>query len=110
MCDLTAQRYDLDKHRQEFQSATKAVIEQNAVLFQRMHGVAEEERRKATESRQQLMIQISGLVNAQAEAHESRLLEETLVLQKGTLDSNTTLESSIARYGKAIDSWDRKEG
>ena len=86
------------------------MMERNEALSQRMQQVVEEERRQSAEDRQQLLSQISNLINAQAEIQESRLAEKTALLQKSVLDSNTTLEGSVARYGEAMDTWDKKEG
>jgi kinesin family protein 11 len=107
---IDAQRDQSQKHRLELQDASRAAVEQNTIISRHMQEEIEEESRQAAEERQRLMFQIASLINAQAKAHESRLNQKTAQLQERMLETNATLENCVARYGHAMDDWDRNDG
>lgn len=86
------------------------MMEQNALLTNRIQEVIDEERQQAAEDRRNLLVQIGALIEAQAETQESRLAEKAELLKKGLLDANSTLGGSVDRYGESMDTWDEKEG
>ncbi|KAM0329371.1 hypothetical protein ACHAQA_004677 [Verticillium albo-atrum] len=107
---ITAQRAESLKLRLQLEKAAKTIAEQNASASSRMQEVMEGERKQAAVDRQNLLAQITSLVNAQAEVQESRLADKTAELQKSILESNTALETDVASYAEAMDVWDVKEG
>lgn len=74
-----------------------------------MQEALEEERRQAADDRQKLMAQITGLINAQADAQETRIAERATQVQKSISDSSVTLEGAFSTYATGMDSWDEKE-
>ncbi|KAL2757060.1 hypothetical protein ACRALDRAFT_1075762 [Sodiomyces alcalophilus JCM 7366] len=107
---ITLQREESDRLRRQLRDATDAVAAQNADIAASVQEVVEKERKQAAEDRETLLRQMASLINAQAEAQESRLAARAAQLQKRVLDSNTSLEDGIARYGRGMDEWDEKEG
>ncbi len=102
MQQLTAQRAESDKCRRQIQDAAAIMVKQNETLPLRIQNVIDDERRRASEDRQQLMNQITSLISAQAGAQESRLAEKTTLPQNDVLDFNTTFKVSVARYGDGM--------
>ncbi|TDZ33822.1 Kinesin-like protein bimC [Colletotrichum spinosum] len=107
---ITEQRSESDRLRQQLQSATDTIVEQNATISTQMQQVLDNERKQAAQERQNLLSQITGLINAHAETQETRLAEQTAQLQKSVEDSNTSLQGSAAQYFEDMDAWDSKEG
>ncbi|KAM0503916.1 Kinesin- protein 11 [Verticillium nonalfalfae] len=106
---IAAQRAESLKLRQQLEKATRTIAERNAANASRMQEVMEGERKQAAVDRQDLLTQITSLINAQAEVQESRLADKTAELQKSILASNTTLEKDVAAYGEGMDAWNSKE-
>ncbi|KAK7416644.1 Kinesin-related motor protein [Neonectria punicea] len=107
---IAVQRAEADNLRRQLQSATNTIVLQNASVSTRIQEALEEERRQAVEERQKLLSQITGLINTQAEAQETRLAEKASLIQKSVVESNTDLEEAVTQYGQGMESWDQKEG
>lgn len=107
---MTTQRSESDHLRRQLQSATNTIVLQNAGISTRIQETLEEERRQAADDRQKLIIQISALVNAQAETQETRLTDKVALIQKNMADSNNSLEEAVTHYGQGMETWDEKEG
>lgn len=107
---ITAQRSESDHLRRQLQSATNTIVLQNASISSRMQEALEDERRQAADDRQKLLTQIAGLVNAQAEAHDTRLADKASQIQKALVESNSSLEEAVTQYGEGMEIWDGKEG
>ncbi|OLN84318.1 Kinesin-like protein bimC [Colletotrichum chlorophyti] len=107
---ITEQRSESNRLRQQLQSATDTITEQNANISAQIRQVLDEERKQAAQDRQNLLAQITTLVNAQAETQETRMAEKAAQLQKSVLDSNVSLQGNMAQYSEDMDSWDTKEG
>lgn len=106
---ISAQRAESLRLRQQLEEATRTIAEQNAANASRMQEVMEGERIQAAVDRQDLLAQMTSLINAQAEVQESRLADKTAELQRSILASNTTLEKDVAAYGEGMDAWNSKE-
>ncbi|KAL3605840.1 Kinesin- motor protein [Fusarium poae] len=107
---ITAQRAECDNLKQQLQSATSTIVLQNATISSRIQDALTEERRLAVDDRQNLMAQISTLINAQAETQESRLQAKASEIQKTITSTSTSLEQAVESYGEGMSSWDLKEG
>ena len=107
---LVTQRSESERLRRQLQNAARTMMSQSDALSKRIQDVVEEERRAAAEDRQTLMAQIGALVNAQAEAQESRLAEKAALLRKDLRDASEGLGSSVETYDEAMGAWDEKEG
>lgn len=70
-----------------------------------MNQVLEEEKKQAAEDRDNLLLQITSLIKAQAETQEKRLEDKTAMLRKNILESNATLEKSVDNYQGEMESW-----
>lgn len=71
--------------------------------------VVEEERKQAAEDRLQLLSQISGLINAQADLRESRLAAKAGFIRDRVLESRQEFEDDLAGYSKGMEVWAENE-
>ena len=106
---ITTQRSEADTLRRQLQTATSAVVLQNGAISSRMQEALEEERRQAAEERQKLMSQISGLINAHADAQETRIADRAAQVQKSIGESSQTLETAVSQHAEDMEEWDSKE-
>ncbi|KAG6141048.1 hypothetical protein E4U10_007602 [Claviceps purpurea] len=106
---ITAQRSEADSLRRQLQSAMNTIALQNASLSTRVQEALEEERRQSAEDRQRLMMQMSSLFNAQAEAQEARLVDRVALIQRSVGESNTSMETAMMQYSQGMTSWDSNE-
>lgn len=67
------------------------------------------ERQQAALDRQQLLIQITELVNAQAVAQETRLASHAGAIRESIVQSTKALEENVAVYSNGMDEWNEKE-
>lgn len=106
---ITTQRSEADTLRRQLQTATSAVVLQNGAISSRMQEALEEERRQAAEERQKLMSQISGLINAHADAQETRISDRAAQVQKSIGESSQSLETAVSQHAEDMEDWDSKE-
>lgn len=107
--NITQQSEAASKIREQVQDDTRAVIQENVQITAQMNRILEEEKQQAAEDRQNLLLQITALVNAQAETQEKRLEEKTANIKKSILDSNTSLEKAVDQYQGDMEAWEKDE-
>lgn len=107
---ITTQRSESDGLKRQVQAATSTIALKNASISTRMQEALEEERRQSAEDRQKLMVQITSLINAQAEAQEARIADRATLIQKSVAESSESLEEAVLQYAQGMDDWDEKEG
>lgn len=109
MKHIGAQRNESDSLRRQIEAASKTTLQSNAAVSTQIQEAVEVERIQAAEDRQKLLTQITGLINAQAELQESRLLSKTELIRASVLETNKTLEGSVATYSEGMDAWNKSE-
>lgn len=107
--NISAQKAESDRLRQELEAATQTVVESNESVSDRIQEVLEEERKQAAVERQSLLSQITKLINSQAELQESRLADKATLIQDSILDSNRTFKGSVAGYREGMNAWSAKD-
>lgn len=106
---LSVQRSESNTLRQRLEKASQAMVQVNASISGQIQEVVEEERKQAADDRQQLLAQISGLINAHAERQETRLAGKAASIQKHVTGAGATFESQVTTYSAGMDSWDANE-
>jgi kinesin family protein 11 len=106
---IRAQKAESDRLRQELEEATQAMVESNQSVSAKIQEVLDEERKQAAAERQALLAQITKLINSQAELQESRLAEKATVIRETILESNKSLEGSVAEYAEGMDVWSERD-
>ncbi|KZF24209.1 kinesin-like protein-like protein bimC [Xylona heveae TC161] len=103
--DLEAQKTECDNLRREASQAAKAAADANEVANFRLEAVLVEERQQSASDRQNLLTQITALVNATGEAQEARLASKINSIQTDISASTLTFGNAEARYNQAMDAW-----
>ncbi|KAI1774549.1 kinesin-domain-containing protein [Hypoxylon cercidicola] len=106
---ITSQKKESDSLREQLQCASKTVVESNTSISTQLQKAVNEERQQAAKERENLLAQITTLINSQAELQESRLANKAAAIQHSVQENSTTLEGSMAQYSQGMDSWDEKE-
>ncbi|KAI1865085.1 hypothetical protein JX265_008132 [Neoarthrinium moseri] len=106
---LTSQKQESDSLRHQLKSASETILQSNSDISARIQQVIEAERRQAAEERKNLLLQISSLINSQAELQDSRLADKAASLQQSVQETNATFEGSVAQYSQGMDVWVEKE-
>lgn len=102
---INAQKKESDRLRHQLECAGDAIVQSNESVSNRIQDVLNQERVQAAEERQQLLAQISTLINSQAELQESRLAGKAALLQKTVSESNQTFQGSVSQYSEGMDAW-----
>ncbi|KAK0655536.1 hypothetical protein B0T16DRAFT_424322 [Cercophora newfieldiana] len=105
---IRAQKAESDRLRHELEAATQAMVDSNESVSTRIQEALDEERAQAATERQALLSQVAKLINAQAEQQESRLAGKAALIQETILDSNKTLEGSVAAYSTGMNAWSER--
>ncbi|KAK4658411.1 Kinesin-related motor protein [Podospora pseudocomata] len=107
--NISAQKVESDRLRQELEAATQTIVESNESVSDRIQEVLEEERKQAAIERQQLLSQITRLINSQAQLQESRLVDKASTIQDSIKDTNKTFKSNVAGYREGMNAWNAKD-
>lgn len=107
--NISAQKAESDRLRQELEAATQTIVESNESVSDRIQEVLEEERKQAAIERQQLLSQITRLINSQAQLQESRLVDKASTIQDSIKDTNKTFKSNVAGYREGMNAWNAKD-
>jgi kinesin family protein 11 len=106
---LNAQKAEADDLRQQLQSASDLAIQSTAAASTKLEEVLREEKEQAAIDRQNLLSQISSLVMAQGEIHDSRLGAKIEVVQQSVASNTEIFEASRTKYSQGMDAWNDKE-
>lgn len=107
---ITSQKKESDNLRTQLEEASETIVLSNQSISSRIQEVISEERRQAAEERQDLLLQITSLINSQAELQESRLANRAAAIQQSVRETNSVFEGSVSNYSQAMDGWSEKEG
>lgn len=107
---ITHQKKESDSLRQQLEGASDMIVQSNASISTRIQEVINEERRQAAEERKNLLLQITTLINSQAEVQESRLANKASSIQQSMQETGSTFEGSVAQYSQGMDTWGEGEG
>ncbi|KAK8851380.1 P-loop containing nucleoside triphosphate hydrolase protein [Apiospora arundinis] len=107
---ITAQKQESDSLRTQLEEASETIVESNKSISSKIQEVISEERRQAAEERQNLLLQITSLINSQAELQESRLANRAASIQQSVRETNSAFEGSVSQYLQGMDGWGDKEG
>ncbi|KAK0734793.1 kinesin motor domain-containing protein [Lasiosphaeria miniovina] len=106
---LADQRAESARLRLQLEGAGRGVVQASAAAAKRIGDAVDEERRQAAAERQQLLAQITALVNSQAELHEERLTAKTAQVSQAVAESGGAFEGSLAQYSADMDAWGERD-
>lgn len=106
---ISVQRGESESLRRQLEDASQAMLRSNESTSAQIETVVNEERRQAAEDRQQLLAQITTLINAHAEQQEGRLAGKAARIQDRVKNATETFEGQITAYSTGMDAWDSNE-
>lgn len=106
---ISVQRSESDSLRRQLEDASQTLLRSNESTSAQIETVVNEERRQAAEDRQQLLAQITTLINAHAEQQESRLAGKAARIQDRVNGATETFEGQVTAYSTGMDAWDSNE-
>lgn len=106
---IAAQKAESDRLRQQLEAASRTIVESNTSVSSRIREVLEEERKQAATERENLLSQVTSLINSQAKAQESRLVDKADTIRQTLQDSNHSFEGSVTQYSEGMDVWGTKD-
>lgn len=106
---MNTQKAEADDLRKQLAVASNAAIQANKAASSQLEACLIEERHQASVDRQNLLSQITSLVNASGEAQDTRFTSKIGAIQQTITSSMSQFEAATTRYAEGMDTWDRKE-
>ncbi|KAI9808818.1 MAG: kinesin motor protein cin8 [Pycnora praestabilis] len=106
---LNAQKVEAEELKQQLLAANSALLNANASASSQLEIALVDERQQAATDRQNLLSQITTLVNDSGKAHDARLTSKITSIQSDI--SNSAADFGVARdkYSEGMDVWVMKE-
>ncbi|KAI9877559.1 MAG: kinesin motor protein cin8 [Pleopsidium flavum] len=106
---LHTQKTEADDLRRQLSVANNAAMQANKAASSQLEACLAEERQQAVTDRQNLLSQITALVNASGEAQDARLTAKTNAVQENISSSTSEFEAANAKFAEGMDVWSQKE-
>lgn len=106
--DLNEQQADNERLHQQILEANSALMDANNSTRGQLADVVAEEKQKSIEERQQLVLQLTSLINANAEAQEQRLTDRMSDINQGIGAATLAYETKQGAYSNGMDAWSTK--
>jgi kinesin family protein 11 len=90
---------------QQVLEANAALVQANKASQSRLNQVIDEEKQRTVDERQQLLSQITSLINANAEAQEKRLEDRVSGVCEEMNIANAAFETKQETYSEGMHSW-----
>lgn len=107
--NINDQKAESDRLRQQLENASQAMVQSNEAVASKIQEVVEAERKQAAAERQDLLAQISSMINSHAETQEWRLASKTAAIQQTVADSSREFEGSVSQFSQGMDAWNVKD-
>ncbi|KAG0636196.1 P-loop containing nucleoside triphosphate hydrolase protein [Tuber brumale] len=102
---IIAQKAEAEKLRLQLSSATAAVVIATDTAQSSLDSILREERERAATDRQNLISQITALINATAEDQDKRLTKRVQLVQGEILSAKEELDEATKQYNAGMDQW-----
>ena len=106
---VNAQKAEADDLRQKASKAAKAAMQAESEVSARLETCLNEERVQASQDRQNLLAQITDLVNKSGESQNSRWESKINAVREDIASSTSTFQTSDKEYNTGMDVWAQKE-
>ncbi|POS78898.1 kinesin-II 85 kDa subunit [Diaporthe helianthi] len=106
---ISVQRSESDSLRRQLEDASETMLRSSESTSAQIETVVNEERRHAAAERQQLLAQITTLINAHAEQQETRLAGKAAMIQERVKGATETFNGHVTVYSAGMDEWDSNE-
>ncbi|KAL1612935.1 Kinesin-related motor protein [Paraconiothyrium brasiliense] len=105
---LNEQQAENERLHQQVQEANSALVQANKASQGRLLQVVDEEKQKSAEERQQLLAQVTSLINANADAQDKRLNEKVFGVCEEIGTANASFEVEHSAYSEGVGNWINK--
>jgi hypothetical protein len=106
---MIAQKAEIEKLRLELSSATVAAATATNDAQSNLDLILQEEREKAAAERQNLVSQITSLINSTADEQDQRLVKRIKLVQSDMVASKDELEVAAKKYNEGMIQWSGEE-
>ncbi|KAL8933738.1 MAG: hypothetical protein Q9216_006230, partial [Gyalolechia sp. 2 TL-2023] len=106
---INAQKAEADELRSQISMATQDSMQAEARMSSQLQSVLDEERSHAAQDRQDLLSQITLLVNKSGEVQDTRWQSKIDTIKSDIASSRSALESEEKRYTEGMNVWSQKE-
>lgn len=106
---VNSQKAEADELRQKASAAAQAAIQADDEVSARIDACLKEEREQAAHDREDLLLQITNLVNRSGEVQDSRWHSKINTVRNDITTSRSALESADKHYCSGMDVWAQKE-
>jgi kinesin family protein 11 len=103
------QQTEAEELRMQLSDASDAAVQAHAAASLQLEMVLAEERRQSNQDRQNLLSQITLLINAAGDAQDQRLNNKVSLVKNDIATSNETFVAAKAKYSEGMDQWSQKE-
>lgn len=108
MKHLNEQQYEADSLRKQIVKANSDLVFANQIAQDTMKQVVESEKIKAAEERRNLLVQVTSLINATAEAQDTRMTDHVLTIGQDLSAARAAHATAHETYGQGMDAWSEK--
>lgn len=106
---MNAQRTEADELRRAASSAAKVAIQAEVEFSSRLDACLKEQRSQAATDRQEMLSQITNLINKSSEKEESRWESKINEIRNDIQVSSSSFQKADDRYNESMDVWAGKE-
>ena len=106
---VNSQRDEANDLRQKASAAAREAIQADADVSARLEKCLKEERAQAFQDRQNLLAQITTLVNQSGEAQDSRWESSINAVRQDIASARSTLDTANEKHNTGMDVWTEKE-
>lgn len=106
---VNSQKAEMDELRQKASAASQAAIQVDDDVSARLDVCLKEEREQAAHDREDLLLQITNLVNRSGEVQDSRWQSKINTVRDEITTSRSALKSADKHYCGGMDVWAQKE-
>ena len=109
MKHVNVQKAEADDLRQKASAAANAAVQAEASVAARLETCLDEERVQASKDQQDLLAQITGLVQKSGEVQNARWASKINAVREELLSSRSALQAADKGYNSGMDIWSQKE-
>ncbi|KAL8921701.1 MAG: hypothetical protein Q9208_005630 [Pyrenodesmia sp. 3 TL-2023] len=106
---IHTQKAEADELRCQISTAARGAMEADALVSARLESALNEQREQAANERQDLLLQITSLVNKSGERQDTRWQSKIDDIRSDIASSRSTFAGEEKKYSEAMDVWSQKE-
>ena len=109
MKHINCQKAEAEELRSRMSAAANAASQEKEAVSQRLETCLREEREQSRVEKQELLAQITSLVNKSADVQEARWTSQIGAVRQDIASSRSKLQASEKEFGEGMDIWSKKD-